>query len=296
MLDYNQEIANRIFKNAITNDKISHAYIIETNKYLKSDDYILNIIKEILSINCKIENSDELIDTNNHPDLTILSTDNLQFKKNELINLKNDFKTKPIVGKYKIYLIKEADKLSINLSNSLLKFIEEPEEGVIAFLMVENRYQIIKTILSRCQIVQLRKNIENQNINDFYNFHNYPNENIKEEIKNILSFIVSIERNKIGAILYENKFIFDLFKNKEEIKKMLDIMKLIYVDTLKLKNNLDIYYFNDYKNILQTISSVNENNKILKKINIITNITNKLSYNVNLNLLIDKLIIELGGV
>ena len=84
---------------------------------------------------------EKLVETNNYPDLKIIETNNLQYKKEEIKNLQKEFKTKPIYGKYKIYIIKECEKLTENISNTILKFLEEPEEGIIAILMVENEYQ-----------------------------------------------------------------------------------------------------------------------------------------------------------
>ena len=77
--------------------------------------------------------------------MKIIEKDNLHYKKEENKNLQKEFKTKPIYGEYKIYIIKECEKLTENISNTILKFIEEPEEGIIAILLVENEYQLLST-------------------------------------------------------------------------------------------------------------------------------------------------------
>ena len=47
----------------------------------------------------------------------------------------------------RIYVIKEADKMNLFASNTLLKFLEEPVDDVIAILLTTNRYKIINTVL-----------------------------------------------------------------------------------------------------------------------------------------------------
>lgn len=290
-----QKIAFQIFNNSIKKDKLSHAYIIETNGYSKSYDFITYMINKILSIKSNTNNS-ELIKSNSHPDLMILSTNNLLYKKEDIRKLNQEFKTKPIKGKYKVYLIKDADKLNINLSNSLLKFVEEPEEGIVAIFMVENKYQLINTLISRCQIISMRNNIENNDIYTYYKNNNYNIENIEDDLKNVLSVAICIERNKSGTILYENKLIHNIYKDKEDIKKMLDLMKLVYVESLKQKNGIKISYLDRYSDLLKKIAKINNNEQLIKKINIIIKNIEKLYYNININLLIDSIIIELGGV
>jgi DNA polymerase-3 subunit delta' len=58
-------------------------------------------------------------------------------------------------GGYKIMIIWMADKLNIAASNKLLKLLEEPPEKTVFILISENEEDIIQTIRSRCQILQL---------------------------------------------------------------------------------------------------------------------------------------------
>ena len=51
---------------------------------------------------------------------------------------------------------KEADKLNMSSANTILKFLEEPEDDIVAILVANNRYAVIETILSRCQVLSLK--------------------------------------------------------------------------------------------------------------------------------------------
>ncbi len=72
---------------------------------------------------------------------------------------------KPYEGGYKVMIIWMADKMNASASNKLLKLIEEPPERTLFILIAENEEQIIKTILSRCQVLHFQPLTE-YNISD----------------------------------------------------------------------------------------------------------------------------------
>ena len=93
-----QKVAYQIIKNEIDNNKLSHAYIIESNRCADTNDFIYCMLADILD---KPELY-EVIKNNNYPDVKFMQTLDLQFKKNEILELQKEFKTKPLYGKYKI--------------------------------------------------------------------------------------------------------------------------------------------------------------------------------------------------
>ena len=150
--------------NIISNNKLSHAYIIELNNY--DDDYklVFDFIKLILcnnkenkfdNLNCGSCNICYLIDNGNYPDIKIVETDTNAIRKEQIIQLQDDFKNKSLLDNKRVYVIKEAEKLNLASSNTLLKFIEEPEPDIIAILLTKNRYKLLDTIISRCQILKI---------------------------------------------------------------------------------------------------------------------------------------------
>jgi DNA polymerase-3 subunit delta' len=58
-------------------------------------------------------------------------------------------------GNHKIAVIKDAEKLSLEAANALLKTLEEPEKDVLIILLCSDLEMIPKTIASRCQILNL---------------------------------------------------------------------------------------------------------------------------------------------
>ena len=298
MLDDYKEInptAYNIIKNAIDNDKISHAYLIETLGNNNGFDFALAFAKVLLcpkkytnSKNCGDCNQCKLIDDNNYIELEIIDTDDLWLKKEKIDKLQKDFSFKPIVGKRKIYIIKNAEKIRESLANTLLKFIEEPEEGITAILVTENKSKILDTIISRCQIISLKGNsdiILDESIYD------------SELIKTVVNFINFYEDNKLEALVYSNSLFHKKMKDRKDYLLAFDVILMYYNDIINYKLNRDIINFSDYlldntNNFIEKITVQN----ILKKMDIVFELKKTIVNNVNLNLLLDKLIISFKKV
>ena len=94
----------------------------------------------------------------NHPDVirvthekpNTISVDDVRTQIN------NDIMIKPYSGKYKIYIIPEADLMTPQAQNAILKTIEEPPAYAIIFLLTENAESLLATIRSRCVVLKLR--------------------------------------------------------------------------------------------------------------------------------------------
>jgi DNA polymerase-3 subunit delta' len=67
--------------------------------------------------------------------------------------LKSTTYLKPMVGKKRVFIISNAEKMSEEASNSLLKILEEPPSFSHIFLLTDNPYLILPTIKSRCQVL-----------------------------------------------------------------------------------------------------------------------------------------------
>ena len=217
------------------------------------------------------------------------------------------FSKKSIIGNKKVYIINKADKLNVSSSNSLLKFLEEPEQGVIAILIVENIFQLLPTIVSRCQILSLKNKNSliglstMEKIGHFLKDNNddiieyTSNEENQEKLDKVIEFIKYYEDNHTSTLIYINKLWHDYFKEKEDIYNAFTIMLLLYKDVLNIKLDKNIEVFNDYVNIVENIEKKNSLNEITSKINVIMDLREKIKFNINSNMLMDKLIIELEG-
>lgn len=150
-------------KNAITMDKISHAYIIngpkESGKMMLAEAFAMALQCEEQGdepcLSCR--SCHQAID-HNQPDIIYVSHE----KPNTIAvddirtQLNNDIVIKPYSSKYKIYIIDEAEKMNPQAQNALLKTIEEPPAYAIIILLTTNADSFLQTIRSRCIILDIK--------------------------------------------------------------------------------------------------------------------------------------------
>ena len=91
-----------------------------------------------------------------HPDVKVIATDKVIIARDEVKGLVAEAANKPTVGRYRIFLIEDADRMVQATGNVLLKAIEEPAESTIWLLCAPTGQDVIPTIRSRCRIVRLK--------------------------------------------------------------------------------------------------------------------------------------------
>lgn len=276
-MDNTSEIKNKFIKyvdEIITKKRVSHSYLIEVNNYDEDMKYINLFIKmilldkkydEILSSDDKII---KLVDEGNYPDIYVISSDISIIKKSQIIDLQKEFNNKSFFNNKKIYIIKESEKLNSSSANTILKFLEEPEDDIIAFLLTDDRYHVIDTIVSRCQILSLKENNNNYDIND--------------DLLDLLNFIFNSDEFYINY----NEYIKDKFSDKNTFKDYLNEIEIILVNYLSDKNT--------NKEITKFLDKI-DNNEIVEKIAIMEEEIPKLEFNVNYKLWLDSLFSKFKG-
>lgn len=270
--------------NKFLEKKLAHAFLIETNNVDHAFSDILNLIKKI---NCKdeyIENCDkcnlcQLTDNNNLPSLQIIEPNGQNIKKEQILDLKNKFKYKPIYTSNNFYIIKNAEKLNESSANTMLKFIEEPNTNIIGFFITSSRDNVISTIKSRCQIYT-NNCLEDKNIENY------------EEIEEIIyDYLLNIEKSTSSALLFNKK----ISINETIIKN--NISDFFLTILAKYKNILSKLLDSNYEvDRFDFLIETNDIEKIIKKMKIIEATISKLVYNINVELLLDKFVIEMRKI
>lgn len=309
-----QFVAYSLLVNAIKNDKLSHAYLFDTNGFEKSFDFVLAFVKTILcnehyinSVVCDTCNLCQRIQHNNYPELKIIESTGSVIKKEQLLELQSDFNLSSIEGKYRIYIIKDCDKMNKQASNCLLKFLEEPVDGIIAILLTNNFNKLLSTIVSRCQVIRLSndiylnassslENLAYLKTCDETNFNNFVEEGTNLElVLNVLEFLDYVEDNGRDALIYIKDLWYNKFLSREDSKTAFLLMIYFYYDALKCKLGSDNnYFFSDKKENVKKISQLNSLTILLNKIEIVCYAYEMINYNLNMNLLLDDIVIRLG--
>ncbi len=241
----------------VENKKLSHAYLIETKGYPEYKQVVLEFIKIILSLNLQSEEISKMksqIDSNNYPDLNFIYPDGNFIKKDQLLALEEKYFKKSMLDNKLIYVIDPAEKLNSASANTILKFLEEPPENIIAILIAENKYNVLETIVSRCQCLSL--------IN--YEDYNYKNE--------ILEFIQEMNTPKKILIKYDY-YLENLFLDKN-----------MCIENLK---EIEEYLFQLLK------SNQKNQNYYIKQIELIEKEKEKLQYNINIKLWFSNYIFQI---
>ena len=157
-----KDIINYI-RNAVREDKVSHAYILNgergAGKKILANLFAATLLCEKGGPDpCNECHSCRQAESGNHPDIikvthekpNSISVDDIREQVNNTIMIK------PYQGPYKVYIIPQADMMTPQAQNALLKTIEEPPEYAVIMLLTENADTLLPTINSRCVMLKLR--------------------------------------------------------------------------------------------------------------------------------------------
>ena len=158
-----QEQIKTHFHNAISTGKISHAYIINGERF-SGKEFIARIFAMTLQCEeggtepCQQCHSCKQALSNNQPDIIYVThekpgsigVDDIRKQIN------GDIAIKPYNSPYKVYIVSEAEKMTVQAQNALLKTLEEPPAYAVILLLTTNVNSLLQTILSRCVILHMK--------------------------------------------------------------------------------------------------------------------------------------------
>ena len=160
VIGHEQVIAH--LQNAIRMDKVSHAYLISgeegSGKKMLADIFAATLLCEEHGVEpCGSCKSCMQAQSDNQPDVIYVKHEKLTIGVDDIrTQVNQDIGIKPYQGKYKIYIIEDADKMTEAAQNALLKTIEEPPAYAVVILLASKTETLLKTILSRCVLLTLR--------------------------------------------------------------------------------------------------------------------------------------------
>lgn len=150
-------------KNAVSTGKISHAYMFNgeqgSGKKLLANLFAMTLqCEEGGTEPCMKCRSCRQALTGNHPDIIRVSHEKPNTIGVEDIRgqVNGDIQIRPYNGKYKIYIISDADRMTVQAQNAILKTIEEPPGYAVLMLLANNADMMLPTILSRCVRLNLK--------------------------------------------------------------------------------------------------------------------------------------------
>ena len=223
--------------------------------------------------------------SNNNPDFLYIEPDGNNIKIEQIRYLQRKIQEKPIISNRKVYIINDADKMTTEAQNCLLKTLEEPPEYSTIILIGTNQNLFLNTIKSRCMIISF-KPIETELIKKYLEE--------KYEMFNISSNMLETFQGSIGkAIILKDKK--EQYEKIEMMIKNLD--KKDIVDILNLgeeiyKSKDDIIEILEYINVI-LLKLSKEETKYVRCINIIEDTKKRLKQNANYDMCIDNMILNM---
>ncbi len=318
-LEKNQPTIYRTFVRALQTNHLSHAYLLSGNPGTPLLEVAKYLAKSILCedpcpLACNSCITCLRIDDENYPDFIVYDGEKKTIKKEEVGNIEEQFEKTAFESKgIMVYILHLVENMTVEAINSILKFLEEPHEGVYAFLTTNNENNVLPTIISRCQLMRLklidRKEVINNAISNnvpkedaeilsyFYNDGDLIQEVLENKEKKdsysdaktaFTEFLTALENDdNREAIYYAQKNIIPLVKTKESARFFLDMLVQAFEDMLNI-NQGKKPILDSFKETLNNLSK--KLNHISESLLEILKDRNLINTNVNISLLIDHLV------
>ena len=276
-------------KQAVDLNKTSHSYLFlgisGIGKKMIAKDFAKMILCENEDKYCNHCKSCIEFDSNNNPDFMLIEPDGTSLKIDQIRQMQKKILEAPIISKNKVYIIDDADLMTQEAQNCLLKTLEEPPEFVTIILIGSRENNFLSTIKSRCTIIKFQA-IENEQIKKYLKD--------KYEINNISEEMMEIYGGSIGKA-EELKDKEELFSNIIQIIEKIKVLDL--ADVLK---KADIIYKSqeDKNDILEAINVIlfrmsKQDIRYLNCINIVQDTVKRLNANANYNMSIDNMLFKI---
>ena len=317
-----QEQIKEHLQGAMRTGKVSHAYIINGERF-SGKEYIARIFA--MALQCEVEGTEpcqvchscKQALTDNQPDIIYVShekpgsigVDDIRAQVN------GDIAIKPYSSPYKIYIINEAEKMTPQAQNALLKTLEEPPEYGIIFLLTTNVNSMLQTILSRCVVLNM-KPVRDEIMREYLmNQLKVPDyraevciafargnvgkakmlassedfETVKDEAISLLKYIVDMDTTEVVAAIKK------ISEYQMDIGDYFDIISIWYRDVLLFKATNDVGHL-VFKNEISQIRKVAGRTSyegIERVLVALEKAKQRLDANVNFDLTMELLLLEI---
>ena len=317
-----QEQIKEHLQNALAGGKISHAYILNGEKS-SGKEFIARVFA--MALQCEQGGNDPCGEcrsckqalSGNQPDIIrvthekpgTISVDDIR------LQLNHDVAIKPYSSRRKVYIVNEAEKMTPQAQNALLKTLEEPPEYAVILLLTTNVNSLLPTILSRCIVLNMkpvsdillkRYLMEQLQIPDYkaevcvaFARGNVGKakalavseefENIKGEVLSVLKNIQDMELQEIvAAIKRINEY-------KLEVNDYLDMMAIWYRDVLLFKatKDADSLIFREELSTIRKVAGRCSYEGIENVIQSLEKAKTRLNANVNFDLAMQLLLLDM---
>ena len=197
-IEKNQPIFYNLIKNEFSQQRIPHAFLLIGNNTNIPLTYLAMSLICDETLACENCNDCRKVKENKYSDIIRFNGKDNSIKKGNIELIQDTFKKSSLEGKAKIYIIENIEYATKEAMNTLLKMLEEPTEGIYAIFTANNASRVLPTILSRCQVIDIKPDSKEVIIGALCQ------DGITKESAHILAYLApSIEEAKT---LYDERF------------------------------------------------------------------------------------------
>lgn len=313
-LKENQKTVFQTFLNALNTSHLSHAYLLVGEQGTPLLESALFFAKSLVCdapnpLACEKCLTCLKIDEGNYADIIVIDGMKASIKKDDILQIESQFKTSAVEQKGKmIYIINHIENMMTEAINALLKFLEEPQNNIFAFLTCENESRVLPTIISRTQVLHFKSinkntiktsaielgisNLDAELLCNFYNNADLIKQKIDDKDyqnakESILTTIHAIDDNIKTSLAIIHTLVFPNIKTKEASRYYLDMLSIVFKDLLNISNNEKIVLTSLEKELHNLIKCLNH---IEQSLLLILTSRGQIEMNVNLSLLLDHVL------
>ena len=317
-----QEQLKEHLQNAISTNKVSHAYIINGERNA-GKEFIARVFAMALQCEkgevepCGECHSCKQALSHNQPDIIYINHEKPNTISVEDIRtqINGDIDIKPYSSPRKVYIMNEGEKMTVQAQNALLKTLEEPPEYAVILILTTNVDELLPTILSRCVVLNMKPVTDAQVKKYLMEELGVPDykanicvafargnigkakllasseefEKVKDEAITLAKYINDMEINEIV------KAIKKISEYKFDVNDYLDILSVWYRDVLLFKATKDINSL-IFKEEIQQIMKVSDRSTyagIETIVNALQQAKRRLDANVNFDLTMELLLLTI---
>jgi DNA polymerase-3 subunit delta' len=285
-----------LIENDIKNNTLAHAYLFAGPKSIGKFSIAKMFVNILQCPNnlCHECSTCIQIQKGTHPDTVILKSDIEESIKIEEIREIIAHLQMTKQSRYKILLIKKAERLTLEAANCLLKTLEEPPADTIIIMTTDNIRELMPTIISRVRIIK---------------FNAYSQKYLQEKMQElfpdmddeIIKQVCSLSLGKSGKAikllrdadllaLYRKMYnmLCEFLENKPIYKKF-DIIDEILNEEISIAEFLDVFTHLVRSRLHQGIG---DNQRLISLINEIEQTQNLLKRNINTRLALENLVLK----
>lgn len=160
------EWAAELLQSSLAADRLTHALLLSGPAQIGKTTLARSVAAALLCQSaarpCGQCRSCRLVAHDTHPDVRLVRAETGKggregvLKIDQIRELQREAALAPMEGQHKVFILRELERANLPAANALLKTLEEPPSQVVLLLTSARPHALLPTIVSRCQVLQLR--------------------------------------------------------------------------------------------------------------------------------------------